>query len=95
MRFDNFIDNKNDNIDCAAFDLLGLLASSGPDIPEYDPPVEWDMEIIGNLVDYAEHLLAEKGIAVCHPFFEGDDETPCYLGKDCKRTNCLFRKGSE
>ena len=90
--FFRFLESKNDNIDCAAFDLFGLLASSGVDIPEHDSPIEWNMEIIGDLVDYAEHLLAEKGISVCHPFLEGEDETPCYIGKDCKREDCLFRQ---
>lgn len=91
--FWRFLEGKNDNIDCTAFDLLGLLVSSGADIPEHDSPIEWDMEIIGDLVDYAKHLLGEKDIAICHPFLEGEDETPCYLGKDCKRTNCMFRNG--
>lgn len=94
MSFNNFIDNKNDSIDCIAFDLLCLLATSKEELREdEDPPISWDVYRIGRLVEFAEELLSEKDISTCHPFFEGDDKIPCYLGKDCKRTDCIFRKG--
>lgn len=90
--FEDYLVEKNDNIDNTAFALLCLLASKDADYDIDSPPIEWDMEIIGQLEDYAEKLLKEKYIESCRPFLEGEDETPCYLGNDCKRKDCMFRK---
>ena len=84
MNFEKFLCNKNDDIDNAAHYLLYVLSSDGE--------VEWDMEMIGDLVGCAEKILQEHSIAPCHPFWEGEKRTPCYLGEDCERKECLFRK---
>lgn len=78
--FDRFIIDKNDEIDNAAFNLLSIL-SDGQEV--------WDMEKIGRLTEYAKSLI--KRDLQCHPYFEGDEEVPCYLGEDCKRTECCYR----
>ena len=96
MRFDNFLDSKNDNIDNTAYNLLCLLATADSEVSEIESPeLDWDMQIIGTLVDYAEELIRGRKIEPCRPFFEGDEEIPCFLGKDCKRKDCLFRKDKE
>ena len=92
MKFENFICNKNDDIDNAAFNLLCTIVTTSEYYNGDCPEIEWNMETIGQLVDYAENLLIKSGYNTCHPFYEGDEETPCYLGEDCERTDCPFRK---
>ena len=82
LSFEDFLTARNDEIDHAAFALLCALAGS---------QLVWDMEKIGTLVDAAETLLTERGVATCHPFYEGDDEIPCISGKDCANHLCAFR----
>ncbi len=92
--YEQFLENKNDRIDNAAYELLCSIASKKDStLKEDGHPVDWNMELIGDVVDFAEDLLARKGIPVCRPFYEGDEEVKCYLGTDCKRTDCPFRKG--
>ena len=82
--FEDFVTARNDEIDNAAHALLCALSTSD---------LSWDMEKIGALVDYAEGLLTERSVDVCHPFYEGEDETPCIKGADCKNPHCAFRAG--
>ncbi len=84
--FESFLADKNDRIDQAAFDLLNALAGVGMD----DEPLEWDMERIGEVIDAAKDALT--GVhEVCHPFYEGDGEIPCYKGTDCANSDCPLR----
>ena len=93
-RFSSFLEEKNDRIDCAAYDLICWLATSKSnfDASEDDPPISCDMSMIGELVDYAEMMISRREKPVCRPFYEGDGEITCYLGEDCKRKDCVFRK---
>ena len=84
--FEDFATARNDEIDNAAHALLCALST---------PDLAWDMEKIGALADYAEGLLTERGVDVCHPFYEGDDEIPCISGTDCKNPFCAFRAKRE
>lgn len=84
MNFDGFLCNKNDDIDNAAYELLCSIAAN--------EKVDWDMQIIGQLVDYTEGLLLKHGYDTCHPYYEGDTEIPCYLGKDCEYKDCVLRQ---
>jgi|GEM_PF-1694399 len=84
--FEGFLTARNDEIDNAAYALLCALAGS---------ELAWDMEKIGNLVDDAEALLTERGVDTCRPFYEGDEEMPCFAGSDCKNLACAFRAKSE
>ena len=84
-KFENFLTEKNDEIDNAAFALIQALAGE---------EAEWDMEIIGDIVDFADVLLIEHGYEVCHPYYEGDDRTACYKGKDCTNVECPLRNKS-
>ena len=72
--FDNFLVARNDRIDNAAFELLNALS------PE---PQEWNMEIIGKIVDAVEMALVLCDIPVCHPWRE--ENTECYkCGDSCE-----------
>ncbi len=82
ISFEDYLTARNDEIDQTAFALLCALSGS---------QLVWDMEKIGALVDAAEALLAERGVATCRPFYEGEDETPCISGKDCGNHLCAFR----
>lgn len=84
--FEDFLTERNDEIDRAAFALLCALSGS---------KLAWDMEKIGTLVDSAESLLAERGVDTCRPFYEGDEEVPCISGADCKNPSCVFRAKRE
>lgn len=70
-----FINERNDVIDNAVFDALQAIA---------DEEVEWDMEIIGEVADFAERMLAENKVKTCRPWYDipeiehKEDETPCY-----------------
>lgn len=84
-RFEDFLCERNDELSNAAHDLLRLLAS-----PKGDAGPDWNMELIGELLDDAEAILEKHGLKPCYPFHEGDD-TPCWRGSDCERTDCPFR----
>lgn len=84
--FEDFLTERNDEIDRTAFALLCALSVS---------KLAWDMEKIGTLVDSAEALLAERGVDTCRPFYEGDEEVPCISGTDCKNPSCAFRAKRE
>lgn len=92
IQFESFLDDKNDRIDCYAYDLLCLLATPNKALDVLAPSVGWDVELIEELVDCAEKILAKRHIPVCRPFYEGNDEIPCYLGEDCKRKDCQLRQ---
>lgn len=83
--FDNFLCDRNEDIDDAAFELLKSLVIE----PE---KFEWNQSIIGPIVDYTEGLLANNKIDICHPFYEGEDESPCFESSDCNRENCPYKK---
>ena len=86
-RFEDFLCERNDQLSNAAHDLLRLLAS-----PNGDAELEWNMELIGELLDDAEAIINTRlGVSACYPFHEGFDETPCWRGSDCRRTDCPFR----
>lgn len=46
-------------------------------------PLEWDMSIIGDIVETAEKTINDAGIQTCHPFFT-DDEVPCVNTNECR-----------
>lgn len=94
-QFADFLEEKNDEIDNLAYQLLCALVSAGTGT-EQDPEdvLEWDMEYIGEVVLSAENTISNMGMIPCHPFFEGCDSIPCFLGDDCKRIDCPFRQSA-
>lgn len=82
--FESYFISKNDEVDNAAFDLIGALALS---------PVKWNMEIIGEVEEAVKDVLATYHIDICHPFIL-DDETPCFQSDDCWNINCPFKSNN-
>lgn len=79
-RFENYLCQKNDLIDNAAFQLLTALVGQ---------ELEWNMEQIAPVVQMVENYVTtvlKRGI--CHPWFE--DSRPCYLTKSCSNPHCAF-----
>lgn len=88
-RFQTFLDERNDELDNAAFCLLALLCQQyghGDILEAGEFP--WDMALIGPLLDAAEKILSGKSFGYCHPFYE--DEVPCYQTKSCPYRDCVF-----
>ena len=69
--FENFLTSRNNRIDNAAFELLNALSPV---------PQEWNMEIIGDIVDTVEFTLIYHCVPICHPWCE--DGTECYKCSD-------------
>lgn len=96
--FEEFITSRNDTLYDAAYQLLKLLAAE--DVRK-DPTLAerlTGMEFTAELVDTAATLLKEKGVAVCYPYFSGDEEIPCYRAGDCESQSnhfsCPLRKNN-
>lgn len=83
-RFDDFSIEKNDDIDNAAYELLQSLAVN---------EIDWDMEMIGDVVEFVKEYLEEKHIPVCHPYYDvtTDKDIPCYRSGDCHVEECPMR----
>ena len=91
MEFDDFLCEKNDLIDNAAHALICSLVSHNTTCTE--DCLEWNMQHIGAVVMLVERYLAEQGMVCCHPFYEGDDEVPCYrCAGVCEKENCPFKQ---
>lgn len=87
-QFDDFLCQKNDLIDNAAFQLLNALMAR--DASCSDEAIEWDMRHIAPVIElvkkYAEENLQHE---VCHPWF-GDDEKSCFESGECSNPRCPF-----
>lgn len=90
-KFENFLVNKNDRIDNAAFELIDALVDT-TECDEEESAFEWNMEYIGEVVDLIKSYLSEKGFETCHPYYEDDDRIPCFKGKSCTNACCKMRK---
>jgi len=90
-QFEDFMVSRNDDLDNAAYQLLRLMLAL-PEEEVDDDPFPWDMHHIGEAEDCLEELLKEAGHLICHPYYEGDNSTPCYRGEDCQRESCPFRE---
>ena len=77
ISFEDYLCNRNDAIDNAAYQLICAMTAQ-----------DWNMEIIGELVDAAEEIIQEKAGHTCHPFYS--DSIPCYQTGDCKNQYCAF-----
>lgn len=81
--FDKYLTLKCDEIDNAAYALITAIA-------RVEKELEWDMKIIGEVVDAVKSVLDDFNVPVCHPFFA--DETPCYKTGECQNVLCPFKK---
>lgn len=89
-QFEDFLCQRGDEIDNAAFDALYELSGR---------KLEWDISMIRELVEYAKQLLKDKEISFCDPYYETSDGEhsdefsegmPCAI-KGCENCKeCLF-----
>lgn len=73
------IDGKNRdeaglNLDILMKELKDLVASHGIKKPEDGSDADWDMEVIGDITMHLEAAFSEKGLPLCHPFFDQDED---------------------
>lgn len=71
ISFEDYLCNRNDAIDNAAYQLICAMTAQDHNEPKEDDPAvpDWNMEIIGELVDAAEEIIQEKAGHTCHPFY--------------------------
>jgi hypothetical protein len=87
--FEAFLCAKNDELGNAAQDLICAVAGE---------EVEWDMSIIGNVLDAVKGELDHRCISHCDPYNLGTKDAgdvPCYRTGDCKKKmygDCPFLK---
>ena len=91
-RFENYLVERNDDIDNTANALMRLLLALPEEEDTENDPFPWDMSLIGEVEEFTTSLLAEHGHLVCHPYYEGEGEIPCYRGVDCQRKSCPFKE---
>ena len=77
ISFEDYLCNRNDAIDNAAYQLICAMTAQDHNEPKEDDPAvpDWNMEIIGELVDAAEEIIQEKAGHTCHPFYSDSEET--------------------
>ena len=83
--FNNLLCERGDIIDNAIYNMI--LEITG----KTDIGLPWDMSIISPIADAAQSTLASHGIHICRPYYEGDDEIPCYKVADCECAACPMR----
>ena len=90
--FEEYLCDRNDAIDNAAYQLIIALTANNPEgTMEANPTVpEWDMSLIGRVVDSAQEIIQEQIGYHCHPFY--CNEIPCYLTDECQNTHCAMRQ---
>ncbi len=92
--FEDFMIERNDELEQAAYALLWHMIHLGADASEMSEIwTDVDMAQIGPLLADAEDILSQVGIPVCHPHY-GEDETPCFLTGDCKFSSCPMRQNN-
>ena len=94
QNFEDYLCERNDTIDNAAYQLIGVLTAEDPGASLEDDPAtpNWDMAIIGEVVDAGKEIIIEKVGYTCHPFY--CDEVPCYLTDECDNKHCTLRKSN-
>ena len=89
-RFEKYLCEKNDRIDNAAFELINALVSKSTEPGE--TAVAWDMTTIGEVIDMVEsYLNKDCKIKTCHPYYAGNNRTPCFKS-DCTTPGCPLRQ---
>lgn len=76
---ERFLSERNDTIDNAVFAAICSLVHEGSEI-------EWDMNMIGEIEDAIESLLIERGVNICHPWHD-ENENICYRVDKCSCCN--------
>lgn len=84
QNFENYLCERNDTIDNAAYQLIGVLTAEDPGASLEDDPAtpNWDMAIIGEVVDAVKEIIIEKvGYGVVSSSGFGDGSYVCYTHK--------------
>lgn len=87
LRFDDFLAERNDALDNAAYGLALKMLGLG-NCPDSETAFPWNMEIIGAILESSEKILKTHGFVVCWPYYEGGK--PCYQTA-CKKAICLLK----
>ena len=87
QNFEDYLCERNDTIDNAAYQLIGVLTAEDPGASLEDDPAtpNWDMAIIGEVVDAVKEIIIEK------VGYHEVDKLPCYLGDRCDNPHCIFK----
>lgn len=78
MEFEDFAIQKGEEIEAAFQEFMEKLGVTITDT------------MAGELADNVNDFLSEKGLGICYPYWEGDEETPCFIGASCKVGNCTY-----
>lgn len=92
--FESYLEKKNDRIDNAAQELILAILDKDPNGSNPESVFPWNMEVIGQVTDLVESILAQRSLPTCHPYY-GDDgfgRTPCFECADCANADCPFKK---
>lgn len=87
MDFENFLCQKGDEIDNAAYALAIALLRTDNETPDKEI-LPWDINIIRSIVVVAEAILQKNGKESCNPCYI--DEIMCSKIKRCKKHPCPF-----
>lgn len=62
QNFEDYLCERNDTIDNAAYQLIGVLTAEDPGASLEDDPAtpNWDMAIIGEVVDAVKEIIIER-----------------------------------
>lgn len=88
--FEDFLVERNDELDNAAHELA-LLMLSANSTPLEGSEFPWNMEIIGAILESIKSILEERGYLTCWPYHE--NETPCMDTDSCKYEHCPLKHG--
>ena len=70
QNFEDYLCERNDTIDNAAYQLIGVLTAEDPGASLEDDPAtpNWDMAIIGEVVDAVKEIIIDlKDLSHHHP----------------------------
>lgn len=82
--FARYVFAKESLIDHAVNQLIEVLTKT-------DIKSDFEGSLTEDVAETVGSILAEKGIAYCHPFYL-NDSIPCYATDVCENANCPFRR---
>lgn len=90
--FEDFLCDRNDEIDNAAYNLCAVLL--GKDAKQLESEFPWQMDIVGNITEDVVSILEDHGYPVCWPYYEDTEsgQTPCCATDTCTvpKSECKF-----